>query len=122
MLLQLLVDDNADVRREASKLICRIEPRDELECIERMLSVFFRKFDEIVADRCPEVAIGALFCWSVSLLGDADYEMDETDVSELTVKFNRRRSSHSLRYIKFNNIDLFYRCSTNVGITISSNP
>lgn len=81
MTLQLLVDDNVDVRCEACKLICRIGPSNEVECIERMLPVFFQIFNNIVADKCPEVAISALFCWSVSLLGDTDYEMDETDVS-----------------------------------------
>lgn len=81
IMLQLLIDDNADIRREASKLICRIKPRNELECIESTLSAFFRKFNETVADKYPEVAISALFCWSISLLGETDYEMDETDVS-----------------------------------------
>lgn len=80
MLLQLLIDDNADIRLEASKLICKIEPCNELECIESTLAVFFQKFNEIVANKCPGIAISALFCWSVSLLGDADYDMDETDV------------------------------------------
>jgi len=82
MLLQLLVDDNADVRRDASKLICRLKPCNELECIEKTLSIFFQKFNKIVADKYPEIAISALFCWSIALLGDTDYEMDETDVSE----------------------------------------
>lgn len=82
MLLQLLVDDNADVRRDASKLICRLIPCNELECIEKTMSVFFQNFSEMVADKYPGIAISALFCWSVSLLGDRDYEMDETDVSE----------------------------------------
>lgn len=82
MLLQLLVDDNAGIRHEASKLICKIEPCNELECIESILPVFFRKFNETVANKCPGIAISALFCWSISLLGDANYEMDETDVSE----------------------------------------
>jgi len=82
MLLQLLVDDNAGIRHEASKLICKIEPCNELECIESILPIFFQKFNETVANKCPEIAISALFCWSISLLGDVDYEMDETDVSE----------------------------------------
>lgn len=86
MMLQLLIDDNADIRQEASKLICRINPCNELACIESTLPVFFQKFNETVADKYPEIAIGALFCWSVCLLGETDYEMDETDVS-----FNTRR-------------------------------
>lgn len=83
MTLQLLVDDNVDVRHEACKLICRIKPSNELECIERILPVFFRKFKNTVVDNYPAIGISALFCWSVSLLGDADYEMVQTDVSEL---------------------------------------
>lgn len=82
MLLQLLVDDNADIRRDASKLIYRIKLCNELECIEKTLLVFFQSFSEMVADKYPGIALSALFCWSVLLLGDADYEMDETDVSE----------------------------------------
>lgn len=81
MLLQLLVDDNAEVRHDASKLICKLKPYNELECLEKTLSVFFENFSEMVADKYPGIAISALFCWSVSL-GDTDYEMDETDVSE----------------------------------------
>lgn len=82
MLLQLLVDDNADIRRDASKLIYRLKLCNELECIEKTLSVFFQNFCEIVANKYPGIAVSALFCWSVSLLGDTNYEMDETDVSE----------------------------------------
>nr|XP_012233310.1 PREDICTED: thyroid adenoma-associated protein isoform X1 [Linepithema humile] len=80
MMLQLLIDDNADIRQEASKLICRIKPCNELECIESTLPVFFQKFNATVADKYPEIAISALLCWSVCLLGETDYEMDETDV------------------------------------------
>ncbi|XP_011879410.1 PREDICTED: thyroid adenoma-associated protein homolog isoform X2 [Vollenhovia emeryi] len=80
MLLQLLVDDNADIRRDASKLMYRLKLCNELECIEKTLSAFFQSFSEMVADKYPGIAVGALFCWSVSLLGDTDYEMDESDV------------------------------------------
>lgn len=86
-LLQLLVNDNVEIRREASTLICKIEPSNEVECIERMLSIFFQKFNKIVVDKCPEIAISAVFCWSVSLLGDINYEMDETDVSEQNTRY-----------------------------------
>lgn len=91
MLLQLLVDDNADVRHEASKLICKIKPCNELVCIENTLLIFFQKFNKIVAKKQPEIALSALFCWSISLLADADYEMDETDVSKhalLIISYN----------------------------------
>lgn len=90
MVLQLLVDDNADIRRDASKLIYRLKLCNELECIEETLSVFFQNFSEVVADKYPGIAVSALFCWSVSLLGDTDYEMDETDVSEIWERHNRK--------------------------------
>lgn len=88
MILQLLVDDNADIRYEVCMMIFRMSFRmticisDDLECIEKTLSAFFQSFSYTFADKYPEIAISALFCWSVSLLGDADYEMDETDVSD----------------------------------------
>lgn len=84
MLLQLLINDNADIRRRASELVCRIEPYNELECIERTLPVFFQKFNETIAGKCPGVAIAALFYWSVlwdTLLGDTFDGIDETAVS-----------------------------------------
>ncbi|XP_011351393.2 thyroid adenoma-associated protein homolog isoform X2 [Ooceraea biroi] len=80
MLLQLLVNDNADIRRRASELVCRIEPRNELECIERTLPVFLQKFNETIADKCPGVAIVALFYWSVLSFGDMFDEIDETEI------------------------------------------
>ncbi|EFN66762.1 Thyroid adenoma-associated protein [Camponotus floridanus] len=98
MLLQLLVDDNASIRHEASKLICKIEPCNELECIESILPIFFQKFNETVANKCPEIAISALFCWSISLLGDADYEMDETDV------FNKCRNYDVFEPVKISEL------------------
>lgn len=112
MLLQLLVDDNADIRRDASKLIYKLKLCNELECIEKTWSVFFQSFSEMVADKYPAIALSALFCWSVSLLGDADYEMDETDVSLFVI------------FVIYNiyNIRVFInRYLTNVGITMSSN-
>ncbi|XP_070171191.1 tRNA (32-2'-O)-methyltransferase regulator THADA isoform X2 [Polyergus mexicanus] len=98
MLLQLLVDDNADVRHEASKLICKIKPRNELVCIESTLLIFFQKFNKIVAKKYPAIALSALFCWSISLLGDADYEMDETDV------FNKCRNYDVFEPVKISKL------------------
>jgi len=85
MLLQLLVDDNANVRFDASEIICRLEPCNKLECFESTLLIFFEKFKEIVAVKYPEIAVSALFCWSVSLLGDMNYEMDDNEVSEIYI-------------------------------------
>lgn len=101
MLLQLLVDDNVDVRRDASKLICRLEPCNELECFEKILGTFLQKFTNIVGFKYPELAISALFCWGISLLGDMDYEMDETDV------FNKCRN-----YDVFQPVRMAELCST----------
>lgn len=100
MLLQLLVDDNADIRRDASKLIYRLKMCNELECIEKTLSVFFQIFSEVVTVKYPGIAVSALFCWSVSLLGDTDYEMDETDVSKYNRDVRHDRKSLNI-YIYF---------------------
>ncbi|XP_032686483.1 thyroid adenoma-associated protein homolog [Odontomachus brunneus] len=107
MTLQLLVDDNADVRSEACKLICRIEPSNEVKCIERMLPVFFNMFLNTVADKCPEIAFSALFCWSVSLL-DTDYEMDETDV------FNKCRNYDVFEPVKIS--EICYNWTKSIGL------
>ncbi|XP_029175786.1 thyroid adenoma-associated protein isoform X2 [Nylanderia fulva] len=98
MLLQLLIDDNADIRHEAIILISKIEPGNTLQCMENTLSIFFQKFNEIVANKYPEIAISALFCWSISLLGDADYEMDETDV------FNKCRNYDVFESVKISEL------------------
>lgn len=90
-MLQLLVDDNVDIRCEASKVICKIEPCNELECIEKTLLIFFQKFNETIANKHPEIAISALFCWSVSLFGDGNYEMDETDVSKNIYEIKKKK-------------------------------
>ncbi|KAG7199267.1 hypothetical protein KM043_018130 [Ampulex compressa] len=79
-MLQLLVDDNYEVRVDASKLISKIKPCTDVECTTRILQIFFEKFYEIMAKNSPGPATIALFCWSISLLDDFDYEMDETDV------------------------------------------
>lgn len=80
MALQLLVDDNAYVRSQIYDMLRFVGVFTESGNQNILLS-FFEKFNSIVASKCPEIAISALFCWSVSLLGDTDYEMDETDVS-----------------------------------------
>ncbi|XP_011644648.1 thyroid adenoma-associated protein homolog [Pogonomyrmex barbatus] len=107
VLLQLLLDDNADIRHEASKLLCRIKPCNELRCIQETLSIFFQIFGEMVADKHPEIAISALFCWSISLFGDTDYEMDETDV------FNKCRN-----YDVFEPVRISYLCFDLVKLII----
>ncbi|XP_036143447.1 thyroid adenoma-associated protein isoform X3 [Monomorium pharaonis] len=97
MLLQLLVDDNAEVRRDASKLICKLKSCNQLECLEKTLLIFFQNFNEMVADKYPGIAIGVLFCWSVSL-GETDYEMDETDV------FNKCRNYDVFEPVKISKL------------------
>jgi len=83
MLLQLLVNDNADIRRKASELVCKIEPCNELECIEGTLPVFFQKFSETITGKYPGIAIVALFYWSVPSFEDIfDTSLDEIEVSK----------------------------------------
>ncbi|XP_025991728.1 thyroid adenoma-associated protein isoform X2 [Solenopsis invicta] len=98
MLLQLLIDDSANVRRDASKLICKLKRCNELECLEKTLSEFFQIFSEMIADNYPGIALCVLFCWSVALLGDTDYEMDETDV------FNKCRNYDVFEPVKISKL------------------
>ncbi|KAI4501053.1 hypothetical protein M0802_003856 [Mischocyttarus mexicanus] len=78
--LQLLVDDNVEVRRDASRLVCKIESNGALECVTSMIQIFFEQFCDIVGSNYPSIAVVALFCWGISLCGEMNYEMDETDV------------------------------------------
>lgn len=78
--LQLLVDDNVEIRRETSRLVCKIESNGALECVSAMIQTFFEEFYNVVGTKYPGVALVALFCWGVSLCGSMDYEMDETDI------------------------------------------
>lgn len=80
-MLQLLVDDNVEVRREASRLVCKVESNGSLECASAMVQTFFEQFYNIVGTKYPSVAVIALFFWGTSLSGNMNYEMDETDVS-----------------------------------------
>ncbi|KAL0130897.1 hypothetical protein PUN28_002477 [Cardiocondyla obscurior] len=98
VLLQLIVDDNVDIRRDAFKLVCRLEMSNDLECIEKILLTFFHNFNQMVANKYPGIALGALFCWSISLLGDMDHEMDENDV------FNKCRNYDVFEPVKISNL------------------
>ncbi|XP_012278910.1 thyroid adenoma-associated protein homolog isoform X2 [Orussus abietinus] len=78
MLLNLLIDDNNEVRENASLTICKIGSECKLKCKAITMEIFFTKFMDLLIHR--ELVPVAFFVWSMTLSGDADYEMDETDV------------------------------------------
>ncbi|XP_034189800.2 thyroid adenoma-associated protein homolog [Osmia lignaria lignaria] len=77
---QLLLDNNSEVRHEASMLIDTI-PIDctkhtNMTCTDLLLSKFYKTMH----NSSPELICPVLFYWSIALIDDSDYEMDETDV------------------------------------------
>ncbi|XP_076752598.1 thyroid adenoma-associated protein homolog [Xylocopa sonorina] len=75
--LQLLLDNNPEVRYEAY-LILKYVP---VNCtmILPHTNLLLSKFSKINSNH-PEFVCVVYFYWSIALLDDADYEMDETDV------------------------------------------
>ncbi|XP_076281120.1 thyroid adenoma-associated protein homolog [Lasioglossum baleicum] len=78
--LQLLLDNSAEVRREAFELIENIEGNCSVVNRTSGLNLLLRKFYEHMCPKHPDLLCVVLFYWSTSLLDDVDYEMDETDV------------------------------------------
>lgn len=82
-MLQLLLDNNSEVRHEASMLIETI-PVDctkhtNTTCTDLLVSKFYKTMH----NSNPELICTVLFYWSIALIDDLDYEMDETDVSRI---------------------------------------
>lgn len=77
--LNLLVDDNSEVRKLAAIAIAKVEPINETKCNSSSLKIFFKKFSKRFYDYAGS-AFAAYFLWSLELSGD-NYEMDESDVS-----------------------------------------
>ncbi|XP_043284678.1 thyroid adenoma-associated protein homolog [Venturia canescens] len=79
-LLNLLVDDNIQVRNNASQVLRKLnDPPTQLECISSMINHFFYTFSSYMANK-QAVAFAALFTWATALSGDGDHQMDESDV------------------------------------------
>lgn len=77
--LNLLIDDNTEVRKLAAIAISKIEPVNQLKCNSSSLKLFFNKFSKCFYDEGSSM-FAAYFVWSLNL-SDDDYEMDESDVS-----------------------------------------
>lgn len=78
--LQLLVDNNSEVRQKAFMLIDHIPIHYSLPNEFSYLNLFLEKFYECMHNKESELLCVLLFYWGISLLDDADYEMDDTDV------------------------------------------
>ncbi|XP_031835838.1 thyroid adenoma-associated protein homolog [Nomia melanderi] len=77
--LQLLLDNNSEVRRQAFELVKSIQVNCSLPS-ESGVDLFLIKFYEYMHRKNPELLCAVLFYWSTSLLDDVEYEMDDTDV------------------------------------------
>nr|XP_033325395.1 thyroid adenoma-associated protein [Megalopta genalis] len=78
--LQLLLDNSAEVRRETFELIDSVEVNCTLPSGSSALDMLLTKFYGHMYPANSELLCVVLFYWSTSLLDDADYEMDDTDV------------------------------------------
>ncbi|XP_076629490.1 thyroid adenoma-associated protein homolog isoform X1 [Colletes latitarsis] len=81
--LQLLLDNNSDVRHETCMLIDHIPincslSNDNYEFL--YTNMLLEKFYQCIHKKDPELFCIVLFYWGISLLDDTDYKMDETDV------------------------------------------
>ncbi|XP_053978805.1 thyroid adenoma-associated protein [Hylaeus volcanicus] len=79
-ILQLLVDNNSQVRHEAFKLLQYIPIHCPLSNEFSYLHLLLAKFYEFIHEKDPELFCIVVFYWGISLLDDTNYEMDETDV------------------------------------------
>ena len=81
-LLHLLLDDNFTVRQTASQVVYEIESKNKnVECHFGVMRRFFQNFLNSVGQNNPPAGLAALFTWSITLMEDEEFEMDDTDVS-----------------------------------------
>ncbi|CAK9832227.1 Thyroid adenoma-associated protein homolog [Anthophora retusa] len=79
--LQLLLDNNPKVRHEAFLLLDYVPVDCNLSSNVSYPNLLLSKFYECnVHSKNPEFMCVVLFYWSIALLDDTDYEMDDTDV------------------------------------------
>lgn len=80
----MLLDNNSKIRYEAFLLIDHIPIHCTVINDYFYLNLLLSKFFECnVHNKCPEFTCIVLFYWSIALLDNTDYEMDDTDVSKL---------------------------------------
>lgn len=81
--LQLLLDNNCEVRYEAFSLIEYVPVPGKMTSSWSCVNLLLSKFYECnIRNESPEFICIVLFYWSIALLDDTDYEMDDTDVSK----------------------------------------
>nr|XP_012149021.1 PREDICTED: thyroid adenoma-associated protein homolog [Megachile rotundata] len=85
--LQLLLDNNFEVRREAATLIDAIPIDCILSTNTSYVNLFLSKFCKSMHSD-PELICTVLFYWGVALMDDSDYEMDETDVFDKCTNYD----------------------------------
>ncbi|XP_076685887.1 thyroid adenoma-associated protein homolog [Andrena cerasifolii] len=86
--LQLLMDNNPEVRDQASALIALIHEDGSRVNASSDLNIFLAKAHSYVGKGDPGLFCVMLFYWGVSLLDQADYEMDETDVFDKCTSYD----------------------------------
>ncbi|XP_076246897.1 thyroid adenoma-associated protein homolog isoform X2 [Calliopsis andreniformis] len=86
--LQLLLDNNPEVRHEALTLIEHIPIDCLLNKTPSYINLFLTKFYAYMCNKDPEFICVVLFCWSISLQKDTVYEMDETDVFDRCTNYD----------------------------------
>ncbi|KOC70573.1 Thyroid adenoma-associated protein like protein [Habropoda laboriosa] len=88
--LQLLLDNNRNVRHEAFLLIDHVPVHCTLSNNVSHLNLLLSKFYEWnVRSKNPEFMCVAIFYWSIALLCyDTDYEMDDTDVFNKCINYD----------------------------------
>ena len=79
-LLNLLLDDNMEIRKKASFVICGIEPRSNLECHYGVIQMFFQKFFDNIVNENPTVGLTALIFWCISSIEDEELEIGVSNI------------------------------------------
>ena len=85
--MNLLYDDNAEVRSNAAQIVCRLLPETKLDCDAIIVDTFFIKFAAAHRQNV-EIVVAALFCWSMTSAAVVLEEMDESDVRLCSIKFS----------------------------------
>lgn len=83
--MRLLVDDNPEVRFSGSRVVSFMNSSIEFKCTSEAMKIFFETFTDAYKDDICSI-FAAYFVWSLALSED-DYQMDDSDVSVLSINF-----------------------------------
>lgn len=78
--MNLLYDDNSQVRMNAAEIVFKLSPEAKSNCDEVVIDTFFSKFVSTVKDN--QTIVSAFFCWSMT---SADVVLEEMDDSEVII-------------------------------------